>query len=231
MGFFSIPRAGEVNPASSTSRPQQTAATTESTDSKDAGRPAPGSRPSPGGAAFMDRAAASAEKSKRFKGANVLDMNPDYSSELRDVSPDGKVTKGGYTAPAKLAERLDGHRGRVIIRNPDGTTKYMFERLDANGNPDPQNGTWHGFNASGEPAQFASPSEAIRAENAGHMALTFRAYYMNSQTGEPFELPPKDKHGGHYEDVGIDLPRYEDRDLHRLLEKGDGPQSSTPRYA
>jgi len=161
----------------------------EAMQNTEGGTPAADPIPSKGGLDFMQRAQTAAAKSPRFKKRNALNFDGDRTGELRPVADGGKVKRAKHVDNEGLVKRLDEHQGRVIIRNPDGTTKYMFERQDASGNFD-KYGEWCGFDAFGNAMNPASPAEMIKhMVNTSPTGLHFSSYYLNPITadeGDPF---------------------------------------------
>jgi len=155
-----------------------------------------------GGVGFMQRAKDAAEKSPRFRRWNAMNFDGDRTGELRQAAGGGKVNRAKHVDNEGLVGRLDEHRGRVIIRNPDGTTKYMFERQDASGNFD-RNGEWCGFDAFGNAVNPASPAKMIEhMVNTSPAGLHFSSYYLNPITadeGDPVNLDRRRS----FEDIGI----------------------------
>lgn len=157
-----------------------------------------------GGRHFMKRVEEAAARSPRFRKRNALNFDGDRTAELGHAAAGGQVRRARHIDNPGLGKRLEGHRGRVIIRNPDGTTKYMFERQDANGNFDP-NGEWCGFDAFGNAMNPASPAKMIEhMVNTAPAGLHFSSYYLDPISGDETEPLDFDT-GRNWDDVGLTM--------------------------
>jgi hypothetical protein len=189
-----------------------------------AGTPAANAVATPNGQAFIKRANEACGQGGRFAKRRVLSFDSDRTHELRHVAKDGKVTRDSKADDTVLQERLEEHKGRVIIRNPDGTTRYMFERQDADGNFHPD-GEWRAFDGFGKAVSPSSPAEMIvHLVNTSPAGLHFSSYYMNSVDGVGFGALDGDRRSLH-QDVGVESRR---DDIHRDEKDVDGADTLPP---